>query len=206
MSVVIHEDEDCRQAGGSPSVAPNTSSNTDFPLTKWDLQECPTPDVGPGGHFEWRLKRAAERAEAWHRDDMDTLPSLSRTEIIYIRNMLLRLIRKLYLKEDADISVSQLMDFAESTSFDELNDYPVPSRYWQSIRGIRDYYRYDGQNLPEPYDTACHFAWHMAQEAKDTLRRRWADAFQLAYGFPFDEVASKGNPSGGLPGAPGLFD
>lgn len=72
------------------------------------------------------------------RDDMDTLPSLSRTEIIYIRNMLLRLIRKLYLKEDADISVSQLMDFAESTSFDELNDYPVPSRYWQSIRGIRD--------------------------------------------------------------------
>lgn len=72
------------------------------------------------------------------KSDMRTIRTLTHREIDYIKNMLLRLIRKLYRKEDADISVSQLIDLAETTGFDELNDYPVPVRYWQSIRGIRD--------------------------------------------------------------------
>lgn len=70
--------------------------------------------------------------------DKRRLRFLSRTEITYIRNMLLQLVRKLYLKTDEEVSVSELIDLAESITFDQLNDYPVPSRYWQSIRGIRD--------------------------------------------------------------------
>ncbi|DAA78831.1 TPA_exp: Uncharacterized protein A8136_2616 [Trichophyton benhamiae CBS 112371] len=185
---------------------PPAKAKDTFPLTKWDLQKSPIPDIGSGPFFDWRLAVAGERAKEWHKSDMRTIRTLTHREIDYIKNMLLRLIRKLYRKEDADISVSQLIDLAETTGFDELNDYPVPVRYWQSIRGIRDYYRYDGQNLPEPSDTACHFAWHMTQENKAHLRRRWTEAFELAYGFTIDELASQGNPSRGFPDAPRQSD
>ncbi|KAF3899271.1 hypothetical protein GTR04_0902 [Trichophyton interdigitale] len=203
MNLPIHEDEDSQQAGSSSSVA---HTNT-YPLTIWDLEESPVPDVGPGKFFEWRLGQAGRRAELYHSRDKRRLRFLSRTEITYIRNMLLQLVRKLYLKTDEEVSVSELIDLAESITFDQLNDYPVPSRYWQSIRGIRDYYCYDGETLPESYDTAYHFAWHMAREENFALRRRWADAYELAYGLTIDEVASEGNsPWGELPDASGPFN
>ncbi|EFQ99120.1 hypothetical protein MGYG_02132 [Nannizzia gypsea CBS 118893] len=187
----IYVDPGCQPGNDSPQRPVSLPSRpTPAVAYNWDdPSEYQVPEVAPGRNFAERLVRSAEMSIQQHERDVAIFRVLCPTEIYYIGTMLLKIVQKLHLLEDEPVPLHALISEAEETKFDELNDYPVPVRYWGSIRGIRDYFREEEPDARFP-DTAAHFATLLLRPDKRYLRLRWSGAFELAYGRSVLEMAT----------------
>ncbi|KAM5454234.1 hypothetical protein MaudCBS49596_002248 [Microsporum audouinii] len=168
------EDLDKKSEGGSPEPAS---------MVAWE-EESQRPMSEALVESNRREAELSELSERLHSVDIFVRLTVTDLGTLYIRNMLLEIIKKLFLVE-GDMSIYRLRDLAETVTYEELDNFPVPAEYWYPIRHVAVYIAEDESPL---YDTSLYFAVLLTQPENRWLRARWSTAFVLAYGRTIYDV------------------
>ncbi|KAF3480413.1 uncharacterized protein GIQ15_05760 [Arthroderma uncinatum] len=105
---------------------------------------------------------------------------------LYMRNMVLEIVKKLFPKEASKAPVSRLVELSKDITDKQFINAKVPSVYWDIIRDLPEY----GQKYIPLHKSSPHLAVLLKRPGRGRFCSQYERLFKVAYGRTVDDTVN----------------